>query len=145
MLSETTNPVLYITQYILVGALLFVSFFAVIVYMTEQTYLFRLGTVFVWLRDFEFYQMSVRPSWIFRFVMSHQNIIIPLGAILMIYKLFLSNIVTAVILSILYNLSSVGFYKKKEAANYRVEFHEVGAKNDSSDHEHTTPSEEHHH
>lgn len=146
VLTETTNPVLYITQYIFVGSLLFLSFFSVMIYMTEQTYLFRVGTVFVWLRDLDMYRTLVRPSSVFRFVMSHQNIIIPLGAVLMIYKLFLSNLVTAVVLSILYNLSSVWFYKKKEAPNYRVEFHEVGAKNDSHDEEHTTPAEgDHHH
>lgn len=61
----------------------------------------------MWLRDLDMYRTLVRPSSVFRFVMSHQNIIIPLGAVLMIYKLFLSNLVTAVVLSILYNLSSV--------------------------------------
>ena len=68
----------------------------------------------------------VRPSHLFQFVMSNQNIIIPLSVLLMIYKLFLSNIVSAVVLSIIYNLSNIGFYRQKNASSYRVEFHEVG-------------------
>ncbi len=44
----------------------------------------------------------------------------------MIYKIFLSNLVSAVVLSIVYNLSRVGFYKKSEESSYRVEFHEIG-------------------
>jgi len=127
VISETTNPVLYTLQFLLVSALLFLSLVSVIIYMTEQTYLFRVGTIFVWLRDVPWYQEVVRPSHIFQFVMSHQNSIIPLSVLLMIYKLFLSNLVSAVVLSIVYNLSNIGFYRKKEASSYRVEFHEVGA------------------
>ncbi len=45
----------------------------------------------------------------------------------MLYKLLLSNLVNAALLSVWYNLSNVGFYRKKEdASHYRVEFHEVG-------------------
>ena len=44
----------------------------------------------------------------------------------MLYKLLLSNIVTAALLSVWYNLSHVGFYKQKDDTSYRVEFHEVG-------------------
>lgn len=58
--------------------------------------------------------------------MENQNIILPLGVILMVYKIFLSNLVSAIALSIVYNLSRVGFYKKSEESSYRVEFHEIG-------------------
>ena len=75
--------------------------------MSEQAYVFRVGTIFSWLRDFDFYQTVIRPSSVFRYVMTHQNIILPLGVLLMVYKLFLSNIVSAIILSIIYNLSRV--------------------------------------
>ena len=43
----------------------------------------------------------------------------------MLYKLLLSNLVNAALLSVWYNLGNVGFYRKKEDASYRVEFHEV--------------------
>ncbi len=123
--SETTHPVLYSLQYIFVAAFLFLGFFSVFAYMTEQVYLFKIGTIFVWLRDWSYYQESIRPSYIFYFVMTHQNIIIPLGVVLMVYKLLFSNIVTAAILSIIYNLSNIGFYRRKSDSAYRVEFHEV--------------------
>jgi hypothetical protein len=45
----------------------------------------------------------------------------------MLYKLLLSNLINAAALSIWYNLSHVGFYRSKNDASYRVEFHEVGA------------------
>lgn len=44
----------------------------------------------------------------------------------MLYKLLLSNIINAALLSIWYNLANVGFYRAKDDAHYRVEFHEVG-------------------
>ena len=72
------------------------------------------------------YVNTIRTSHVFQFIMSHQNIIIPLGVLLMVYKIFLANLVSAVVLSVVYNLSRVGFYKKKEDSSYRVEFHEVG-------------------
>ncbi len=58
--------------------------------------------------------------------MSHQYIIIPLGVVLMLYKLLLSNLINAALLSIWYNLANVGFYRSKDDSHYRVEFHEVG-------------------
>ncbi len=94
--------------------------------MVEQSYVFRVGNIFTWFRGAPYYQEVVKTSWYYEYVMSHQNIIIPLGIILMLYKLLLSNIVTAAILSIWYNLSHVGFYKQKDDTSYRVEFHEVG-------------------
>lgn len=127
VLSETTNPILYTLQYLFVGFFLIIGFCSVIIYMTEQVYLFRVWTIFVWLRDTEYYINTIRFSAVFRFIMTHQNIIIPLAVLLMVYKLFLSNIVSAIVLTIVYNLSRVGFYKKKEESSYRVEFHEVWA------------------
>ena len=62
--------------------------------------------------------------------------IIPLGILLMLYKILLSNIVSAAILSIWYNLTNVGFYRKKEDSHYRVEFHEVGGSGAHDDHGH---------
>ncbi len=126
VLSETTNPVLYMSQFFFLAGFLILGFFSVIVYMIEQTYIFQTGTIFVWLRDWSYYVQSVRISSVFRFVMTHQNIILPLWVVLMIYKIFLSNLVSAVVLSIVYNLSRVGFYKKSEESSYRVEFHEIG-------------------
>lgn len=127
VLSETTNPILYTVQYMFIGLFLIFGFMSVLIYMIEQVYLFRVGTVFVWLRDWAYYAQVIRFSSVFRFIMTHQNIIIPLGVVLMLYKLFLSNLVSAIVLTIIYNLSRVGFYKQKEESAYRVEFHEVGA------------------
>ncbi|PID84573.1 hypothetical protein CSB09_00200 [Candidatus Gracilibacteria bacterium] len=127
VVSETTNPILYSLQYMFVGFFLCIGLFSVVIYMIEQAYIFRVGTLFVWLRDWQYYQESIRPSFIFEFVMSHQNIIIPLAVVLMVYKLMLSNIVSAAFLSIIYNIGSIGFYRKKSDSHYRVEFHEVGA------------------
>ena len=134
MLSETTNPILYTIQYMIVGFFLIFGLISVVIYMTEQAYLFRVGTIFVWMRDWEYYQYTIRYSAIFRFIMMNQNLIIPLAVLLMIYKLFLSNMVSAIVLTIVYNLSRVGFYRKKEESSYRVEFHEVGASAGGGDH-----------
>lgn len=133
VLSETTNPVIYVAQYIFLGFFVFIGLSAVIVYMTEQVYIFQVWTVFSWLRDWDFYQHTIRASNVFRFIMSHQNIIIPLGVLLMIYKIFLSNIVSAIVLTIVYNLSKVGLYRKKEESSYRVEFHEIWWNSSNSD------------
>jgi hypothetical protein len=65
--------------------------------------------------------------------MSHQHIIVPLGIILMLYKLLLSNLINAALLSIWYNLANIGFYRSKKESSYRVEYHEVGS-NKSPDH-----------
>lgn len=132
VISETTNPVLYMSQFFFVAGFLILGFFAVVVYMIEQAYIFQTGTIFVWLRDWAYYLQSIRISRVFNFVMTNQNILLPLAVVLMIYKIFLSNLVAAIVLSIVYNLSRVGFYKKSEESSYRVEFHEIGAeeKND---------------
>lgn len=126
MISETTNPILYSLQFLLVGFFLIIGMSSVLIYMTEQTYIFRVGTVFTLLRDTDYYQSVIRFSSIFKYIMTHQNTIIPLAIVLMIYKIFFSNIVSAVILSVVYNLSRVGFYRRKDDSSYRVEFHEVG-------------------
>lgn len=51
VLSETTNPVLYMTQFFFVSGFLILGFFATLIYMIEQVYIFQIGTIFVWLRD----------------------------------------------------------------------------------------------
>ena len=103
------------------------SLISTMFYMTEQTYIFQVGTFFAWFRDAEYYQTGVKGPSVFLYIMSHRDIILPLGILLMLYKLLLSNIVSAVALSIWYNLSHIGFYRAKdEASAYRVEFHEVG-------------------
>lgn len=94
--------------------------------MIEQTYIFQVGTIFAWFRNSGYYQDVVHPSAVFGFIMAHKDTIIPLGVLLMLYKLLLSNIVNAVALSIWFNLSHIGFYRKHEDTAYRVEFHEVG-------------------
>jgi hypothetical protein len=127
VISETSNRWLYIVEYLFVGMFLLFSFVATIFYMIEQTYIFQVGTFFVWFRDAEYYQSIIKVSSVFLYIMSHRDIILPLGILLMLYKLLLSNIVSAVALSIWYNLSHIGFYRSKdEASAYRVEFHEVG-------------------
>ena len=130
VIAETTNQGLYILQYIFVGMLLIFSFASVIIYMTEQTYIFQVGTFFVWFRDSLYYQETIRISAVWGYIIAHKDTIIPLGILLMLYKLLLSNIVSAVVLSIWYNLSHIGFYRAKEDAAYRVEFHEVGGGDD---------------
>ena len=109
------------------------TFFAVIVYMIEQRYIFQVGTLFIWVRDWTWYLQNVRTSSVFVFVLQYQNIIIPLAVVLMVYKLFLSNLISAVVMTIIYNLSHVGFYKKKDSWSYRVEFHEVGGGDDDAE------------
>lgn len=126
VLSETTNPILYTVQYLCIAFFLIFGLGAVLIYMIEQAYIFQVGTIFIWIRDIPYYETIIRYSSIFRFIMTHQNIIIPLGVVLMVYKLFLSNLVAAVVLSLVYNISRVGFYRKQEGSSYRVEFHEVG-------------------
>ena len=94
--------------------------------MVEQSYVFHVGNIFTWFREGTYYQEAIKKSWYYGFVMSHQNRIVPLGIILMLYKLLLSNLINAALLSIWYNLANVGFYRSKDDAHYRVEFHEVG-------------------
>lgn len=136
MIAETTNQGLYILQFIFVGMFLVFSLASVVIYMTEQTYIFQVGTFFVWFRDSLYYQETIRTSAVWGYMIAHKDTIIPLGILLMLYKLLLSNIVNAVALSIWYNLAHIGFYKTKEDAAYRVEFHEVGGGDDHG-HGHT--------
>ena len=125
-MNEPTQPTLYTLVYIFVSAYLLFSIGAICIYFIEQTYIFRVSTIFTWIRDTQYYVETVRNSWFYSYVMAHQNTIIPLGVVLMLYKLLLSNLVNAALLSIWYNLSHVGFYRSKDDAHYRVEFHEVG-------------------
>jgi hypothetical protein len=133
IINEPTHPTLYTIQYFLTYIFLFLSLFAVLIYMTEQVYIFRVGTIFIWLKDTEYYIGIVRNSVIFWYILSYQDIIIPLWVLLMLYKLLLSNLVQAAVLSVWYNLSHVGFYRKKDDAHYRVEFHEVGGHSSGHD------------
>ena len=126
VISEPTQPVLYTAIYVLVSGYLLFSVMASVVYLVDQAYVFRIGTIFMYLRETDYYVQVVKNSWFYAYVMAHQNTIIPLGIVLMLYKLLLSNLVNAALLSIWYNLSHVGFYKQKDDAHYRVEFHEVG-------------------
>lgn len=125
VIAEPTHPTIYTVLYFFTTIFFIISMFATMIYMTEQAYVFKPGTVFNLFRDTVFYTSSVKPSMFFSFVITRQDIILPLGILLMLYKILLSNIVTAAILSVWYNLTNVGFYKKKEDSSYRVEFHEV--------------------
>ncbi len=126
VISEPTHPTLYSLIYFATSFFLLFSLWTVIIYMVEQAYVFRVGTIFVLVKDMPFYTEMVRPSYFYGFVMGAQYLIIPLGVMLMLYKLLLSNLVNAALLSVWYNLSNVGFYRKKDDSHYRVEFHEVG-------------------
>lgn len=81
-------------------------------------------------------------------MIGHKDVILPLGILLMLYKLLLSNIMSAVALSVWYNLSHIGFYRKNEDTAYRVEFHEVGGSDGHSDghddHGHAAPAADTH-
>ncbi len=96
------------------------------VYMVEQAYIFKVGTVFTLLKDTLFYTETVKPSYFYGFIMSSQALIIPGVVLVMLYKLLLSNLVNAALLSVWFNLSNVWFYRRKDDSHYRVEFHEVG-------------------
>jgi hypothetical protein len=98
--------------------------------MIDQTYIFHPGTLFVFLRDTAYYTDIVKKSSMYIFIIDKRDVIIPLGILLMLYKILLSNLINAALLSIWYNLSNVGFYRKKDDAHYRVEFHEVGGHSD---------------
>jgi hypothetical protein len=127
VISEPENPTIYSLLYFFVSFFLLFTIGAVVIYMIEQSYVFSVGNLFTWIKDSPFYLETVKTSWFYSFVMSRQNMIIPLGIVLMLYKLLFANIVTAAILSIWYNLANVGFYRKKDDSHYRVEFHEVGS------------------
>ena len=85
VISETTSPILYTLQFLFVSFFLIIGLSSVLIYMIEQTYIFQVGTVFVWIRDWSYYQQTIRFSSLFKFIITHQNIIIPLGVVLMIY------------------------------------------------------------
>jgi hypothetical protein len=125
VIAEPTHPTLYSILYFFTTIFFIVAMFATMIYMIDQAYIFKPGTIFNLLRDTLFYTDSIRPSMFYAFVIARQDVILPLGILLMLYKILLSNIVTAAMLSIWYNLTNVGFYKKKEDSSYRVEFHEV--------------------
>ena len=136
VVSEPTQPTLYTLIYIFISGYLLFTFWAVCIYLIEQVYIFKVETVFVLLRSLPWYTEVVKSSWYYAFVMSHQNTIIPLWVVLMLYKLLISNLVNAALLSIWYNLSHVWFYRSKDDAHYRVEFHEVGGSATESHEEH---------
>lgn len=125
VIHEPTHPTLYTIQYFITYIFLTFSLTSIVLYMIEQVYLFQVGTIFVWLKEMPYYTQIIRSSSMFSYIVSHQDIIIPLWVLLMFYKLLLSNLVQAAVLSIWYNLSHVWFYRKKDDAHYRVEFHEV--------------------
>ena len=77
------------------------------VYMIEQSYVFRVGNIFTWVSSTTLYTESIKTSWYYSYVMSHQYMIVPLGVILMLYKLLISNLINAALLSIWYNLANV--------------------------------------
>lgn len=126
IVTEPKEPTLYMIQYFMIAGYLVFAFLTLIIYMTEQTYVFKVWTIFSMFRDFPYYQEVIKTSFFYAFVMSHQGQIIPLWVILILYKLLLSNLVNAALLSVWYNLKNVWFYKPKADSHYRVEFHEVG-------------------
>jgi len=149
VIAEPTHPTIYSTLYFFTVIFFAVSMFSTMIYMTEQVYIFKPGTVFNFFRDSVFYTSSVKTSMFYNFVITRQDVILPLGILLMLYKILLSNIITAAILSVWYNLTNVGFYKKKEDSSYRVEFHEVsghGGWHDAPTHDsHTSAHDNHGH
>jgi len=142
VIAEPTHPTLYTIAHFLTSLFFLFSLATIMVYMTEQVYVFKVWTIFTFLKDTLFYTEAIKPSHFYTFVMGHQYLIIPLWVILMLYKLLLSNLVNAALLSIWYNLSNVWFYRKKEDSHYRVEFHEVGGGHGGSSHDtnHATSS-----
>lgn len=125
IVTEPESQALYTLQYFLVSLLFFFVIVWVIIYMIEQKYVFRVGSFFTYFQDVPYYMIVVRNSALFQFYMQYRDMIIPLAVLLMIYKLLLSNIVTAMALSLWYNISRVGFYRIRNDSHYRVEFHEV--------------------
>ncbi len=125
IIAEPTHPTLYTVLYFFTTIFFLIALCATMIYMTDQTYIFKPGTFFVWFRDTTFYLQWVQKSLFYSWVIARQDVIIPLWILLMLYKILLSNIISAAFLSIWYNLKNVGFYRKKEDSTYRVEFHEV--------------------
>jgi hypothetical protein len=143
IIAEPTHPTLYTILYFCTSGWLLFSLATTLIYMIEQKYVFQVGTIFTWLRDTTYYIEVVRKSVFFDYVMTHQYMILPLGVLLMLYKLLLSNLVSAAILSVWYNLSNVGFYRKKEDSSYRVEFHEVSGHTNSQSPDAHAPADAH--
>lgn len=133
VINIPTHPILYLVQFILVSLLFCFSIGAIFIYAIEWTYIFRVSTIFTYLRDIPYYTDVIRNSSYFQYVLENKDNILPLGVLLMFYKLLLSNIINAVLLSIWYNLSHIGFYKQSDNPSYRVEFHEVGWGDDGHD------------
>ncbi len=125
VITEPTQPTLYTILYFFVSFFLLFALATVGVYMIEQSYVFRVGNLLTWIRDTWWYSV-LKSSWFYGYTMSHQYLILPLGVVLMLYKLLLSNLINAALLSIWYNLANVWFYRSKDESSYRVEFHEVG-------------------
>jgi hypothetical protein len=144
VIHEPTQPTLYTLLYFFVSFSLLFVLSAICIYMIEQSYVFKVGNLFAFVRDLSWYPL-LRESWFYNFVITKQDVIIPLGVVLMLYKLLLSNIVNAALLSIWYNLSNVGFYRSKNDAHYRVEFHEVGGGHSGGHDDHGAHSHDDHH
>lgn len=106
VITEPTQPTLYTLLYFFVSFFLLFTIASIIIYMMEQSYVFRVGNIITWLRDTGIYS-TVKSSWFYDYSMSHQHVIIPLGVVLMLYKLLLSNLINAALLSVWYNLANV--------------------------------------
>ncbi len=139
VVSEPTQPTLYTLMYIVVSGYLIFCFGAICIYLIDQAYIFKVETIFIWIRNIPYYTEVIQKSWFYNYALSHQNTLIPLGVVLMLYKLLLSNLVNAALLSIWYNLSHVGFYRSKDDAHYRVEFHEVWSTHAEDHDDHGAP------
>jgi hypothetical protein len=123
MIHEPESQALYTVQYIFVSLFFFFVMGAVVVYMIEQKYVFRVGSILTPIQEWSYYLNVVRNSQIFQFYMQYRDVIIPLAVLLMVYKLLFANIITAMGLSLWYNISRVGFYRIRNDSHYRVEFH----------------------
>ncbi len=132
VITEPTQPTLYTLLYFFVSFFLLFALSTIVVYMIEQSYVFRVGNIFTWIRETWAYT-GLKSSWFYSYTMSHQYLILPLWVVLMLYKLLLSNLINAALLSIWYNLANVWFYRSKDESSYRVEFHEVGGAHSSND------------
>jgi hypothetical protein len=152
VVSEPSHPTLYTLLHFLTSIFFLYAMGAIVIYMIEQAYIFKPGTIFVWIKDSLYYTSVVKPSFVYGYIMTHQDIILPLWVLLMLYKILLSNLINSAILSVWYNLANVRFYKNKDDAHYRVEFHEVWGHgsahddhSDSHDDTHATHGANSHH
>lgn len=78
VVSEPTHPTLYTLVYIFVSGYLLFALTGVMIYMIEQAYIFKVETIFIFLRDVPYYTDVVRNSWLYSYIMSHQNTLVPL-------------------------------------------------------------------